>query len=144
MKKLKYSNDEFIEKIKQIHGNKFFYENTIYHGYNEDVIITCPIHGDFEINTQYLLNGGGCPKCANEHVKTCQKSNNFDFIKKSKEKHGDKYDYSKVFYDGNKVKVCIICPIHGSFYMTPNSHLSGQGCPKCGKESSKNKLSMTL
>ncbi len=45
--------------------------------------------------------------------------------------HGDKYDYSKVDYQGNKVKVCIICPIHGEFWQTPNQHLKPQGCPKC-------------
>ncbi len=45
--------------------------------------------------------------------------------------HGDKYDYSKVDYQGNKVKVCIICPKHGEFWQVPNHHLRGVGCPKC-------------
>lgn len=44
---------------------------------------------------------------------------------------GDKYDYSKVTYVTNRVNVCIVCPIHGEFYQTPHSHLSGNGCPKC-------------
>lgn len=44
---------------------------------------------------------------------------------------GDKYDYSKVTYVTNRVNVCIVCPIHGEFYQTPHSHLSGRGCPKC-------------
>mgnify|MGYP003304460647 CR=1 FL=1 len=34
-------------------------------------------------------------------------------------------------------KVCIICPIHGEFWQTPNDHLSGYGCPECGKISKK-------
>ena len=46
--------------------------------------------------------------------------------------HGNKYDYSKVDYKNNKTKICIICPVHGEFWQTPNSHLSGRGCPKCG------------
>lgn len=30
-------------------------------------------------------------------------------------------------------KVCIICPEHGEFWMTPSKHYSKkQGCPKCG------------
>lgn len=44
---------------------------------------------------------------------------------------GDKLDISKVTYITNRVNVCIVCPIHGEFYQTPHSHLSGRGCPKC-------------
>src|SRR5690606_19306523 len=32
---------------------------------------------------------------------------------------------------GSKEKVCIICPEHGDFFQTPDSHLNGQRCPKC-------------
>ena len=56
------------------------------------------------------------------------------FIKKAKKVHCDKYDYSKVEYINNKTKVCIICPAHGGFWQTPNSHLKGHGCPKCASE----------
>lgn len=53
------------------------------------------------------------------------------FIDDAKAVHGNKYDYSKVDYLGNKIKVCIICPIHGEFWQQPNSHLRGVGCFKC-------------
>ena len=56
-----------------------------------------------------------------------------DFVKRSKEIHGDKYDYSKVNYVNASTKVCIICPIHGEFWQTPNNHLNGNNCPICGK-----------
>ena len=58
-----------------------------------------------------------------------------EFIEKAKLKHGDKYDYSKVKYTNNKIKVKIICPIHGEFEQTPNCHLDNQGCPICGDAS---------
>ena len=54
-----------------------------------------------------------------------------EFIAKAKLVHGDKYDYSKVEYVGALTKVCIICPKHGEFCQEANSHLRGQGCPKC-------------
>jgi hypothetical protein len=55
-----------------------------------------------------------------------------EFVKRAKEIHGDKYDYSLTEYDGNKVKVKIICPLHGVFEKQPNKHLSQkQGCPHC-------------
>lgn len=55
-----------------------------------------------------------------------------EFIKKAREVHGDKYDYSKVEYVNSKEKVTIICPEHGEFLQSPQKHLSGQGCIKCG------------
>ena len=53
------------------------------------------------------------------------------FIKKSNEKHHNKYDYSKVNYINSETKVCIICPEHGEFWQTPYKHISGQGCGRC-------------
>ena len=61
-----------------------------------------------------------------------------EFINDSKKIHGNKYDYSKVVYKGNKTKVCIICPIHGEFWQKPNNHLSGGGCRKCSYEGGRN------
>lgn len=48
--------------------------------------------------------------------------------------HGVKYGYDKVNYKGDKVKVEIICPDHGSFFQQPNNHITQkQGCPVCNK-----------
>ena len=57
-----------------------------------------------------------------------------EFIKKAIEKHGDKYNYTKVDYKDNKTKVCIICPKHGEFWQKPSDHTNGHGCPKCKGE----------
>jgi hypothetical protein len=54
------------------------------------------------------------------------------FICKSKKIHKNKYDYSKVKYINSKIKVIIICPIHGDFEQPPNQHLCGKGCMWCG------------
>jgi hypothetical protein len=48
-----------------------------------------------------------------------------------REKHDDKYDYSKVVYNRMHEKVCIICPKHGEFWQTPYNHLFSKGCPVC-------------
>lgn len=45
--------------------------------------------------------------------------------------HDNKYDYSKVHYVNTHTKVEIICPSHGSFFITPNHHGRGSGCRKC-------------
>jgi len=60
-----------------------------------------------------------------------------EFIAKSKLKHEDKYDYSKVKFDKCNEKVIITCPIHGDFLQTPSCHLRGQGCKHCVDDSLK-------
>ena len=70
--------------------------------------------------------GNGCKKCS----KPC--SNTESFIKLSNEKHGNKYDYSKSEYKGQKIKTIITCPKHGDFEQTPGNHYHlGRGCPRC-------------
>ena len=54
-----------------------------------------------------------------------------EFIRRAKDIHGNKYDYSKSVYINAVTKVCIICPEHGEFWQLPNNHLKGCGCPKC-------------
>ena len=66
------------------------------------------------------------------------------FIEKAKKLHGDKCDYSKVNYVNSRTKVTIICSKHGEFLQTPNHHLKGTGCPKCGIINGRNKCRCTL
>jgi hypothetical protein len=54
-----------------------------------------------------------------------------EFIKRSKKKHGNKYDYSLVEFKGIYKKVKIICPIHGIFEQIPKSHMKYE-CYECG------------
>ena len=63
-----------------------------------------------------------------------------EFIKRAKEVHGDKYDYSKTDLDNRdeKGRVIIICHIHGEFWQLPNNHIHNKcGCNKCGSENLK-------
>ena len=61
-----------------------------------------------------------------------KKKNIEEFISKAREVHKDYYDYSKAVYCGALKKICVICPEHGEFWITPANHLSGQGCKICG------------
>lgn len=55
------------------------------------------------------------------------------FIKKAIQIHGNNYNYSKVEYRGCLKPVIITCPKHGDFPQKPQHHLTGCGCPECGK-----------
>ena len=56
------------------------------------------------------------------------------FIEKARAVHGDRYGYERVVYVRTRDKIVITCAKHGDFEQTPNSHLNGQGCAKCGRE----------
>lgn len=125
------TTEEFIRRAREIHGDKYDYSKVKYTKSCEKVIITCPIHGDFEQKPNGHLGGRGCPKCGSILSGIKNASTTEEFIKQAKAVHGDKYDYSKVEYINARVKVCIICPIHGEFWQEPQIHLKGSLCPKC-------------
>ena len=120
------SAEEFIAKANKVHHGRYDYSKVVYHHTDEKVCIICPEHGEFWQVPHNHLHGFGCPKCSGNYVPTTE-----EFIESARNIFGDKYDYSKVVYQGNKNKVCIICPEHGEFWVTPNNHLHKQGCPKC-------------
>jgi hypothetical protein len=66
-----------------------------------------------------------------------KKLTTLDFIEKSEEFHGDKYDYSKVNYVNTRTPVTIICPIHGEFEQMPKFHIKGSNCPYCAGKKKK-------
>ena len=127
MKKL--TANEFIKQARNVHGDKYDYSKVEYVNSKTKICIICPIHGEFWQTPFSHLSGRGCIFCSGKYKKTSE-----DFKQNAKKIHGDKYDYSKVEYVNNKTNICIICPIHGEFWQTPDNHLHGKGCPKCANE----------
>ena len=129
---LNMTTEEFINEARKKHGDKYNYSKCVFKGTHEKVILICSKHGEFQIEARLHLNGSGCYKCKNKKMwDTRGRVSNEDFIRKAREIHGNKYDYSRVEYVNNRTKVCIICPEHGEFWQTPNSHLNGNKCSKC-------------
>lgn len=123
------TQEDFVKRAVEIHGDKYDYSKTVYVKSNEPVTIICPIHGEFLQTPNKHLAGQGCKLCGRARTRVGYD----EFVKRAKAVHGDKYDYSKVQYVRKDVKVCIVCPIHGEFMQTPASHIvQKQGCPKCG------------
>ena len=134
---MRHSTEEFIKKAKEIHGDKYDYSKVEYVTTNKNVTIICKEHGEFQQTPYSHLKSNGCNKCTFRDLGVSQRSNTEDFIQKSKEIHGDKYDYSLVNYTKNDSKVTIICPIHGEFEQTPKLHIQGSICYKCTYNASK-------
>jgi len=138
----KMTTEEFIKRAKLIHGDKYDYSKVEYVNAHTKVCIICPIHGEFWTTPSNHLRERGCPKCRSRKKLVSKysvskpmkikKHTTETFITNAKEKYGSKYDYSKVEYINNKTKVCVICPIHGEFWVRADNFLNGQGCSKCG------------
>ena len=137
----KLTTEEFIEKARELHGNKYDYSKVNYVNNHTKVCIICPEHGEFWQVPSSHLQGVGCPKCGlNKIWESRGRITTDEFIEKAIEVHGDKYDYSKVRYVNSHTKLCIICPEHGEFWQLPYVHLKGCGCDKCGDVTIGNKL----
>ena len=133
MKYNQLTTESFINRAKEIHGNKYDYSNVKYINSSTKVCIICPKHGEFWQRPSVHTKGQGCPICGIEKRTKKITSNKEIFIQKARKIHGNKYDYSKVEYINANTEVCIVCPKHGEFWQTPASHLNGRGCNLCSK-----------
>lgn len=126
--------NDFLEKAKNIHGNKYNYELVYYIDSETKVKIKCGIHGEFEKAPCRHLMGEGCQKCSIEVMAANQRYSTEDFVRKATSAHGNKYDYSNVNYANSTTPVEIVCRKHGAFWQNPQHHMSGSGCSKCANE----------
>ena len=82
--KHRLTNEEFISKSKAVHKGKYDYSITHYNGYEKDVEIICPIHGNFRQNADSHLQGHGCQVCNSSKLEFEMKEelekNNIDHI----------------------------------------------------------------
>ena len=126
--------DEFLERARAVHGDKYDYSQAKFISASHKITIVCPIHGPFVQKPLKHLIGQGCVHCGVAKRGLGKRSNTEDFIAKANKIHGEgRYDYSEVVYETAIKKVKIICPQHGPFMQVPNSHLNGNGCPECAK-----------
>lgn len=125
----KLTTQDFIDRARAVHGDKYGYAFSVYQSTHEKVVIHCHEHGMFEQTPNSHLRGNGCPVCSGK-----KKHTNESFVEKAIEFHGGRYDYSKIEYVNAREKVTIICHDHGMFEQEAHSHLRGVGCPSCAYE----------
>jgi hypothetical protein len=142
------STADFIARAVAIHGDQYDYSLSEYGKTIDDkVVILCTRHDPplaFEISPANHLTGHGCRLCGIARAGQKKRRSTADFIARAVEIHGDQYDYSLSEYGKtNADKVVIRCRRHEpplAFKMSPNSHLSGQGCRACGIARTSQKL----
>lgn len=131
--KARSNTEDYIQKVKQIHGDKYDYSLVKYESRSKKVRIICKKHGEFmQVAKEHFKYG--CYECGIDTIKNKLSSDTEKFIGNAREIHGEKYNYDHVEYKRNKIRVKIKCPDHGEFLQRPNDHLSGSGCPACKNE----------
>jgi len=125
------TTEEFIQRAKNLNGDRYDYSKVEYVGSQTKVTIICSKHGDFKQVPQSHLKGVHCKECAIVKRANIRRSSTDEFVIKARKIHGEKYSYDKVEYISNHELVIITCPIHGDFTQEPAGHLTGYGCRKC-------------
>ncbi len=131
----KLNREGFIARAKKKHGNsRYNYDLVKYTKSNQKVEIVCNEHGSFWQRPDNHLQGQGCPECKKLSVSR-KLSLDFDsFLERSRNTHGNKYSYPQKSIRNTRERIPIKCPEHGIFFQSPEKHMYGQGCPKCGIE----------
>lgn len=142
----KITKEKFVQKSQDFFGNRYDYSlfETMPSG-KEKVQIKCNEHNEIFLQEprNHMRGHTGCPKCLSNILSgsgeqvgkfTTQKELNDTFIKKAKQIHGYKYDYSEFIYINSDTTGKIICKLHGEFHQTPSNHLKGTKCPQCAIE----------
>jgi len=62
--KTRLTTEEFIEKARQIHGDKYDYSKVNYIDSDTNICIICPEHGEFWMEPSNHLMGQNCRKCS--------------------------------------------------------------------------------
>lgn len=123
--------DEFIQLCINKYDNKYSYDKVSYVNNVTPVIITCPIHGDFEVKPRYFLaHENSCKDCIGR--RPTDRLTQDIVIERFIKIHGDTFDYTKTRYENAHSKITVTCKTHGDFQTTYKLHyIDKKGCGKC-------------
>ena len=128
----KLDRDEILKRLSDRSEN-YDYSQVVYLNKRTKIKIICRKCGEefYQLPLNHI-KGSGCPKCYGK-IKLTEK----DFVERANIVHNNKYEYKIKKLNSLKDKIEIVCPIHGLFEQSANSHINnGHGCPKCFFEKS--------
>lgn len=130
------TQEEVLKRIIEVHGDTYDLSLLQYKNSRTKVEIRCRKHGTWEAGVEQLFRKQGCRECYLEQKPEKQRKGFDYFIKRARESHGTKYNYTKQDYIDLGTKIQIKCPTHGAFSMLPSAHIGNaglkpQGCPDC-------------
>jgi len=142
----KLTTEEFIERAREIHGDKYDYSNVVYINARSNVYITCNMcnHVFNQTPDHHVNRGDGCPKCRDVNNGKNKRLSVDEIIKRSIIANHNRYDYSITTYALYHNRMVFICPIHGKVSQYVKHHINGVGCPKCKESKGEQKIRLYL
>ena len=121
----------FIMDAQKVHGDFYNYSKSAYINAKTKLIISCPLHGDFEQQPTNHKSGQGCPKCGREKCDKNRKVWTEESFRLKVSEIQPALIFNKTVYASPKTKVLYDCPIHGEKSTYPYNLLKGCGCRNC-------------
>lgn len=129
---LSYSQEDFLSKCREVHGDRYDLSRVIYKGAKVKVNVVCRDHGSFWPSPGNFTNrASGCPKCRDAQTSERSRNTFEQYLQQFHDAHGERYEYAEVFYDDGRAMVRAMCPEHGEFTQLASDHARGIGCQKC-------------
>lgn len=123
----------FLSRCKEVHGDTYIFDKTVYAGAGKQVIVTCLEHDDFVTLPGNFLKGKGCPKCGNKKRGESNKLTNSDFVTAVTSVNSLYTPTIDTLYRGYDARTKYGCVLHGDFESRAKTLLQGAGCPGCAR-----------
>jgi len=128
---------DFLETAVKMFDGKYTYIESSWSGIKNSIDYICPIHGKRSMIAQSHIferdGNTGCSKCGKEVTASKLRLTYNEFLQRSRNHHGDQYDYLETDYNGGDNVIRVWCKVegHGYFYPVARDHAKGTGCPEC-------------
>ncbi len=145
----KWDNPKFIEKAREVHGDRYDYSKSVYVNKRTKLTIICPIHGEFEQTpANHIRQRQGCPECGKKYASEWRKNDYRHFIEESQGRFGNIYEYPNIEneYINSHSIIHLRCKNCGNvFEKIACDHLTSPhgGCLKCYANKSKDEEEIT-
>lgn len=125
------TTQQFIDKARLLHGDKFDYSITQYVNATTKLKIICIEHGEQEMLPHHHTHSKsyGCPVCGKQAINNYKQFTTESFIEKVSHIKG--ISFEKTIYISKRENVTITCDIHGDYETKAEMLLKNCGCPRC-------------
>lgn len=126
----------FLKKAKAMYP-AYDFSKAIYKGREVQIMVSCPVHGDFKIRPRILLSGDkgqkphGCWKCNNLIPPYERKPALESFKRSMHELYGDKYTFVWSDFKNRHSQIRFTCKQNGEQQRSARVLLEGKGCAYC-------------
>jgi hypothetical protein len=131
---IKLTQEEVLDRFKQVHGDKYDYSRFIYEQARIDSDIICKTHGIFRQTPSKHWLGSGCSKCSYPLAGLKRRQSPEKLKEAAEQYHKNRYTYFLEDFKTVNDEIRILCDSHGIFMQRLSHHMEGRGCTKCSHD----------